>query len=95
LYPNSNSEKENSTVQDIQAYFCQLDLRDYKTVLTDLFKLTRQLPYRTSENDYTFYTILQRQVKIQSHQDLQILFSNAGLIDIIAYEQNTAPSFKT
>ncbi len=95
LYPNSNSEKENSTVQDIQAYFSQLDLRDYKTVLTELFKLTRQLPYRTNENEYTFYTILQRHVKMQSHQDLETLFINAGMHDIFTYDQNSAPSFKT
>lgn len=95
LYPNSNSEVENSTVQDIQAYFCQLDLADYKTVLTELFKLTRQLPYRMSEQDYMFYTILQRSVKTQAHQDLETLFHNAGLHDNVVNENNPAFSLKT
>lgn len=94
LYPNSNSEIENSTVQDIQAYFSQLDLGDYKTVLTELFKLTRQLPYRTSGNDYNFYSMLQRHIKIQSHQDLHTLFANAGLQDTVTSEYQAALPMK-
>ena len=71
---------ENCAVQDIQAYFYQVKLPDMPAVLEYLHGLTRQLPFRKSENQSEFYHVLEKTCKEQGI-NLQTLFDVAGLKD--------------
>jgi len=92
LNPNDSTEIENSTIHDIQAYFCQYEISDWKPVLTRLFELTRQLPYRTSENDFNFYPILNSKIKdnFGKNWTMEKIFADVELTDLNPAENQIA-----
>lgn len=95
LFHDAEHDKENRIVQDIHAYFSQIELPDLQAALEHLFRLTRTLPYLKHESDAVFYKILQNAVRENLGFDLRILFQAANLYEIAPIEYASTVAFKT
>lgn len=95
LFHDAEHEKENRIVQDIHAYFSQIELPDLQAALEHLFRLTRALPYRAHESSEVFYKILQDTAYQKFGFDLRILFEAANLHEIAPIEHTSTVAIKT
>lgn len=78
FYPENEELIEQNIIQDLQAYFLQLDLPNRKAVLQHLFGMTQRLPFRVSKNLESFYNILNETVMKELHYNLTTLFNANG-----------------